>query len=50
MAMNETPSDDEVKSFLLQVIEIEQKYTFLKKGQDTARKDELRNLLDEFCK
>lgn len=48
--MTESPSDDDVKSFLLRVIEIEQKYTFVKKGQDTLRKEDLRNLLDEFCK
>ena len=48
--MDENPSTDEVNRFLSRVIEIEEQFAFAKKGQDSARKDKLRELLDEFCK
>ncbi len=47
--MTKSPTESEVASFLMRVMEIEEKYAFAKKGQDSARKDELRNLLDELC-
>ena len=43
-------SEEQLMAFLKRVIEIEEKYAFAKKGQDTARKTELRDLLDDFCK
>lgn len=48
--MTTEPTDEDVGKFLTRVIEVEEKYAFTKKGQDTPRKDELKALLDEFCK
>jgi len=48
--MSEEPSTNEVNKFLARVIEIEEQFAFAKKGQDSARKDKLRELLEEFCK
>ncbi len=38
-----------IENFLFRVIEIEESPAFLKKGQDSARKDEINKALDEFC-
>ncbi len=42
-----------IQKFLFRVIEIEERPAFLKKGQDSARKDEINKALDkaldEFC-
>lgn len=48
--MNQETTNDEVNEFLSRVMEIEERYAFAKKGQESARKDDLRNLLDDFCK
>ncbi len=47
--MTTEPSSEDVNEFLARVMEIEQKYAFDKKGQDSKRKDDLRALLEEFC-
>lgn len=47
--VTESDLDQIVEDFLFRVIEIEEKYAFSKKGQESARKQELRDLLDEFC-
>lgn len=46
---NENPKPDDVNRFLARVIEAEEHFAFAKKGQDSARKEKLRNILDEFC-
>jgi len=48
--MKQETTNDEVNEFLSRVMEIEERYAFAKKGQESARKDDLRNLLDDFCK
>jgi hypothetical protein len=48
--MTTEPTPQQVNEFLSRVMEIEEKYAFAKKGQETNRKDDLRNLLDDFCK
>lgn len=48
--MEDAPSSEIVEKFLFRVIEIEESPVFLKKGQDSARKDEINKALDEFCK
>lgn len=48
--MEANTAPETVAKFLQRVIEVEEKYAFVKKGQDTARRDELKSLLDEFCK
>lgn len=39
-----------VENFLFRVIEIEESPTFIKKGQDSARKEEINKAIDEYCK
>lgn len=41
---------DLVDKFLARVIEIEENYAFVKKGQDTSRREELMKALDEVSK
>ncbi len=48
--MNTEVSQELVSKFLSRVIEIEESFGFVKKGQDTARRDELSKALDEICK
>lgn len=48
--MEENLGADTVSKFLERVIEVSEKYAFVKKGQDTARREEIKNLLDDFCK
>ena len=48
--MTAEPTDKEVNQFLTRVIQTEEKYAFVKKGRETDRKEELRVLLEEFCK
>lgn len=50
MLMSTEPTPQQVNEFLSRVMEIEEKYAFAKKGQESARKDDLRGLLDDFCK
>ena len=39
-----------VEKFLFRVIEIQENPAFLKKGQDSARREEIEKLLDEYTK
>ena len=48
--MDNEPSEEEVGKFLKRVIETEEKYAFAKKGQETARREDIKSLLEEFCK
>ena len=48
--MENGSSQEQITKFLHRVIEVEEKYAFVKKGQDSARREELSNLLDEMCK
>lgn len=48
--MSDDFNSDEVNRFLARVIEVEEEFAFAKKGQDSARKEKLRELLEEFCK
>lgn len=38
-----------IDKFLFRVIEIEESPAFSKKGQKSAKKDEINKVLDEFC-
>ena len=42
------PTPEELNRFLSRVMEIEEKYAFTRKGQDSARKAELRALVDDL--
>ena len=48
--MNTEPTSEDVEEFLTRVMAVEERYAFAKKAHESAKKDELRNLLDEFCK
>jgi hypothetical protein len=48
--MEQKIEEEKINLFLSRVIEIEEKYAFAKQGQNSARKDELRNVLEEMCK
>jgi len=48
--MEYEPTPEIIEKFLFRVIEIEESPVYLKKGQDSARKDEINKALDEFCK
>lgn len=39
-----------IENFLFRVIEIEENPAFLKSGQDSARRDKIVKLLDEYTK
>lgn len=47
--MEAEPTPDELNRFLARVMEIEEKYAFTRKGQDSARRAELKTLVDEFA-
>jgi hypothetical protein len=47
--MDKKIDSDTVTKFLYRVIEIEEKYAFVKKGQDSLRREELLTALDKFC-
>ncbi len=40
----------DLKKFISRVMDIEERYTFARSGQKTTRKEEVKFLLDEFCK
>lgn len=42
-------TDELVDNFLKRVIELEERFSFARKGQESARKAELEKLLEEFC-
>ena len=48
--MENEPTQELVEKFLTRVMEVEEKYAFARKGQDSSRKEEIANLLEDFCK
>lgn len=42
-------NEDAVEKFLTRVIEIEESPVFLKGGQESARREKIRDALDEYC-
>ena len=48
--MVETISPDALEKFISRVIEIEEKPAFLKKGQKSAREEEILQALEDLCK
>lgn len=47
--MVEQPTPETTEKFLFRVIEIEESPVFLKKNQESARKEEIQKALEEFC-
>ena len=48
--MADEQARETIEKFLFRVIEIEESPVYSKKGQDSARKDEINKALDEFCR
>ncbi len=46
--MDSEPTPQELSRFLSRVIEIEEKYAYTRKGQESSRKGELRSLVEEI--
>ena len=48
--MDNELSEEVIEKFLIRVIEVEEKYAFVRKGQESSRKKEIENLVEDFCK
>jgi len=46
--MEEEVSSDTIDKFLTRVMEIEENYAFARKGQESSRKEEIKNLLEDI--